>query len=105
MKTLRIYGHSISSIDDIYRQVLEQFPEKKSYFWYNLDALYDMLSEWNIDTITIYDHISIREILWGDASSLWDKKIEKSRPNYYDLIDLFSDIPNISLRFLSTPKK
>lgn len=45
MHTLHIHGKDIHTIEELYEEVLRQLPEKREYFGYNLDALFDILSD------------------------------------------------------------
>jgi RNAse (barnase) inhibitor barstar len=60
MKQLLIDGGQFDSQKSFYESILRVFPEAKEHFGYNLDALYDVLSEESYDTIVIRDFQKVR---------------------------------------------
>lgn len=60
MKQLMIDGNDFQSQESFYERILEIFPETKTYFGYNLDALYDVLSEQSYESIIIKNYQKIR---------------------------------------------
>lgn len=55
-----IDGNDFQSQESFYERILEIFPETKTYFGYNLDALYDVLSEQSYESIIIKNYQKIR---------------------------------------------
>ena len=56
MKTLTFSGKHIHSLSDIYAQMVRDLDLDTTLFGYNLDALYDVLSEKNITRIDIVEN-------------------------------------------------
>jgi RNAse (barnase) inhibitor barstar len=53
MKHLIFDSDKFSTIPEFYENILELFPDVREYFGYNLDALYDILSDQEFERITL----------------------------------------------------
>lgn len=60
MKKLLIDWAEFDSIPTFYTYIASLFPESLEYFWENLDALYDILSDESYDSIVLKDYQKIR---------------------------------------------
>ena len=85
MKTLTLSGKHIHSLSDIYAQIVRDLHLDDTLFGYNLDALYDVLSEKNVT------HISLVE------NQLLKKHMQTKHPawlsEYEVFLDLVTDLP------------
>jgi RNAse (barnase) inhibitor barstar len=90
--SIHIHGTKIGSIDDLYEEILEQMPEKRKYFGYNLDALYDILSEDHIDRIVIHKSRYLKKSL--DTSKNGGVN---GRSHYYQFLDLLTDLDHVDI--------
>ena len=90
--TLHIHGTKIASLDDLYEEILEQMPEKRSYFGYNLDALYDILSDEHIDRVVIHKSRYLKQAL--DDSG--EGEVSGHSP-YYQILDLLTDLDHVDI--------
>jgi hypothetical protein len=79
-------------MDDLYEEILEQLPEKRAYFGYNLDALYDILSDEHIDRIVIHKSRYLKKAL--DTSE--DGWVDGHSP-YYRFLDLLTDLDHVDI--------
>jgi RNAse (barnase) inhibitor barstar len=89
---IHIYGSKISSMDDLYEEILEQMPSLRVYFGYNLDALYDILSKDHIDRIIIHKSRYLKKSL--DSSK--DGWVSGHSP-YYRFLDLLTDLDHVDI--------
>jgi RNAse (barnase) inhibitor barstar len=53
MKHLILDSEKFTIISEFYDTILELFPDAREYFGYNLDALYDILSDQEFERITL----------------------------------------------------
>lgn len=90
--SIHIHGTKIASLDDLYEEILEQMPDKRSYFGYNLDALYDILSDENIGRIVIHKSRYLKQSL--DDSGEWE--VNGHSP-YYQVLDLLTDLDHVDI--------
>jgi RNAse (barnase) inhibitor barstar len=90
--TIHIHSSQIESVDDLYEEILEQMPEKRAYFGYNLDALYDILSDENLNRIVIHKSRYLKKAL--DSSKT--EGVSGHSP-YYKLLDLLTDLDHVDI--------
>jgi RNAse (barnase) inhibitor barstar len=60
MKHLILDSEKFTIISEFYDTILELFPDAREYFGYNLDALYDILSDQEFERITLKWYQKIR---------------------------------------------
>jgi isopentenyl phosphate kinase len=89
---IHIHGSKIVNIDDLYEEILEQLPEKRAYFGYNLDGLYDILSEDHIDRVVIHKSRYLKTAL--DTSK--NGGVSGHSP-YYQFLDLLTDLDHVDI--------
>ena len=90
--SLHIHGTKITSLDDLYEEILEQMPEKRSYFGYNLDALYDILSDENIDRVVIHKSRYLKKALDNSENG----EVDGHSP-YYQVLDILTDLDHVDI--------
>ncbi len=93
MHTLHIHGKDIHTIEELYEEVLRQLPEKREYFGYNLDALFDILSDWDVDRIILHGSHYLKKAL--DHVTPGRKKEEMTI--YYHLLDILTDLSHVDV--------
>lgn len=91
MHTIHIHGTSVRSLTDLYEEVLKQLPHKREYFGYNLDALYDILSEGDVDRIVIHKSRYLKQALEEHHTD------DTNLSEYYQVIDILTDLDHVDI--------
>ncbi len=89
MKTLILSGKRISSLEDIYDQMTRDLHLDRAIFGKNLDALYDVLSEKEIDKIVITDNRLLKDHL--------KKNHRSGSSEYVVFFDVITDLEGVEI--------
>lgn len=89
MKTLIFSGKRIHSLEDVYDQITRDLALDRTIFGKNLDALYDVLSEREVDKIVITDNTLLKKNL--------TKTHRSGLSEYILLIDVITDLDKVEI--------
>ncbi len=89
MKTYTLQAKNFNTVESLYDEITRvlSFPE---YFGRNLDALYDILSDWDEPCVLIWQ---------GSAQSKIDFQMDTTQPGFYgQVISTLQDVEGLELR-------
>lgn len=89
MKTITFSGKRISSLEDIYDQITRDLHLERSIFGKNLDALYDVLSDKEVDKIVITENRLLKQHL--------QKNHRTGSSEYSVFLDVITDLDGVEI--------
>ncbi len=89
MKTITFSGKRISSLEDIYDQITRDLHLERSIFGKNLDALYDVLSDKEVDKIVITENRLLKQHL--------QKNHQTGSSEYSVFLDVITDLEGVEI--------